>query len=245
MNKNNLIILITGGVGILGRKMADYLHNQGNEIYVFDKIPKGGIESSFIKGLSGYFECDLSKPEEIEACFDELIKQTKRIDVLINNASVRQFKNLGDFQTIDVSKNLSVDFIAPVILINLCLTIMKKNSFGRIISISSISAYRGYSKGSLYCSSKRALIAINESLSKELKKFDGTITSNIICPGSFSKSDGTILLGKSFITDSVLTKVNYIIHSKINGRTLNVFSFRYKLMESLRFLKRAVQMLIR
>jgi 3-hydroxybutyrate dehydrogenase len=244
MNENSLIILLTGGAGGLGRKIAEHLYNRGYSVYVFDKVLKVEIEPSFLRMLAGYTGCDLSNTDELEACMGTLINQTERIDVLINNASVRQFKKLSDFDTNEIQRNIDADFLAPVILSNLCLPIMKKNNFGRIINISSISAYKGYSAGSLYCSSKRALITFSESLGKELNNLRGTVTVNTICPGSFSKADGTILKNHRRITDSILVNIGRIIQSEENGRIINVFTFQNKLMESLRFIKQAFQTLI-
>ncbi len=157
MNEKPLKVLITGGTRGLGRKIAEHLCKQGHEVYVFSKTNKTEIDPVYSSILAGYFQCDLSNIDEIEECFGILIKESERIDVLINNATVRQFKKLEEFQTSEIQRNINVDFLAPVILANLCFLVLKENNFGRIINISSISSYKVYSTGSLYCSSKNAL----------------------------------------------------------------------------------------
>ena len=119
---------------------------------------------------------------------------------------------------------------------------MKKNGFGRIINISSISAYKVYDTGSLYCSSKRALIAFTEALGKELEPLNGSVTVNAICPDSFSRIDGTGLKNYDLITGSVLADIERIIKSRSNGTTISVFTFKHKIRERLRFLKQAIFM---
>ncbi len=232
-------VLITGGAGVLGRKIAEDLLAKGHGVFVLDKAmaKTTGQAAEFIR-------CDLGNQDDLSACFNELITRAGRVDVLINCASVRQFKMLADFTPTEIRQNIQVDFIAPVILANLCLPRMEKNNFGRIINISSISAYSGFSTGSLYCSSKNALITLGESLGKELKKTNGSVTINTICPGSFSKTDGTTLQSFPRITGSIVDTVDRIIHSGMNGRVINIFSFQNKLMESLRFLLKAFQMII-
>ncbi len=208
------------------------------------KTNKTEIDPVYSSILAGYFQCDLSNIDEIEECFGILIKESERIDVLINNATVRQFKKLEEFQTSEIQRNINVDFLAPVILANLCLLIMKENNFGRIINISSISSYKVYSTGSLYCSSKSALNSFSEILSKELIKLDGTITVNTLCPDSFSKINGTLLKNYHWIMDSILSDIDRIIKSGSNRIIVNEITFKHRLSESFRFIKRAFRILI-
>jgi 3-hydroxybutyrate dehydrogenase len=244
MNRGKLKVLITGGARGLGREMAENMVRHGHEVHVFDKTKKSEIDKSYFSLLTGYTECDLSDINELEAGFETLISHIDRIDVLINNASVRQGKKLGEFQTGEIQRNINVDFLAPIVLSNLCLPVMKRNNFGRIINISSISAYKVYSPGSLYCSSKRALISFGESLSKELISLRGDVTVNTICPDSFSNPDGTMLKNRHDIPRSVLANIDRLIQSNSNGLVINVFTFRHKLRESLRFIKSAFHMLL-
>jgi len=245
MGKRTLKILLTGGTRGLGRKIAEHLCKQGHEVYVISKTKKTEIDPTYYSILAGYIECDLNNLNELERCFRTLIDHIEWIDVLINNAAVRQFsKKLDEFQTSEIQHNINVDFIAPIILSNLCLPIMKSNNFGRIINISSIGAYKVFSTCSLYCSSKRALIAFSESLSKELEYLRGALTVNTICPDSFSTVGGTPKKDYRLITDSVLVNIDRFIKTGSNGIVINAFTFKHKLRESLRFIKRAIQMLI-
>lgn len=245
MPEISLKILITGGTRGLGRKIAESLFIRGHEVYVFSKTNRTGIDHSFLSTLAGYTECDLSKTGEIEERFRELIDQTKRIDVLINNAAVRQFnKTVGNFSINEIQENINVNLAAPVILANLCLPVMKRNNFGRIINISSIGAYKAFATGSLYCSSKSALNFFSESLGKEIKGLKGAVTVNTICPDSFSKMNGTILKNYQRITNCILADIDRIIRSESNGKVYNEFTFRHRIRESLRFMKRAIRMLI-
>ena len=239
-----LSILVTGGAGGLGRKICEYFHNCGHKIFVFDKVSKNEIDPAFLLLLSGYFQCDLSNLMELIECFNILMEKTQQVDVLINNVSVRQFKYLDDFQLSEIEKNIHVDFICPVILSRLCLSKMKKNNFGRIINISSISALQGYRTGSLYCSSKHALITFTESLSSELTHLNGAITINTICPDSFSKVNEMVLINHRSTINLILANINRLINSSKNGRIISIFTYQNRLLEIIRYMKRAIQILI-
>jgi NAD(P)-dependent dehydrogenase (short-subunit alcohol dehydrogenase family) len=239
---NRLKILITGGTRGLGRRIAENLIRQGHEIYIIGRTAKEDIDGSYLSALTDYIECDLSNIKELEAAFGILINRTGRIDVLVNNAAVRKSNTLGNFQTDEIQYTLNVDFIAPVILSNLCVPVMKRNNFGRIINISSISAFNVYRTGSLYCSSKRALITFSDTLSKELTVLKGAVTVNTICPDSFSSLNGTRGKNYQWITESVLYNIDKIINSGSNGKVIKVFTFKHKMMERLQFIRQALFM---
>ena len=90
--ENRLTVVVTGGSRGLGRKIAGYLANQGYSVFVMAKTPKNEIEPTYLSTLTDYLECDLSNTGAIEKTVAELIAKTGRIDVLINNATVREFK---------------------------------------------------------------------------------------------------------------------------------------------------------
>lgn len=240
---NSLKILITGGTRGLGRKIAEKLISQGHEIYIVGKTPAKEIDQSYLSVVTAYIECDMSNIKELETAVLSLINKTGRIDVLVNNAAVRKSDRLGSFQTDEIQRSINVDFMSPVVLSNLCLPLMKRNNFGRIINISSISAYHVYSSGTLYCSSKRALIIFSESLSKELRVLNGAVTVNTICPDSFSSLNGAQEKNYHWIAESVLKNIEKIINSESNGRVIRVFTFKHKLRARLRSIKEALFML--
>jgi NAD(P)-dependent dehydrogenase (short-subunit alcohol dehydrogenase family) len=238
---NKLKILITGGTRCLGREMAMHLIQQGHKVYIIGHINK--IDPDYREVLAGFAECDLSIPDQVENAFRRILTQTGTIDVLINNAAVRKFnKMLDEFSVSEILKSIHVDFFTPVLLTNLCLPVMKRNNFGRIINISSIAASKAFAKGTLYCSSKKALITFAEALNLELKSCNGSVTMNTISPDSFSRTDGTIIKGRKWIIDSILSNIDNIIISNESGRVINVFTFKHKIRERLRYFKQALFM---
>jgi NAD(P)-dependent dehydrogenase (short-subunit alcohol dehydrogenase family) len=238
--ENSLKILITGGTRGLGRRIAENLIGQGHEIYITGKTAKEEIDQSYLSVITDYLECDMSNIKALDAAIRILINKIGRIDVLINNAVVRESNMVGNFHTDEIQNTFNVDLISAVVLSNLCLPFMKRNNFGRIINISSISAYNVYKTGSLYCSSKRALITFSETLSKELTGLNGAVTVNTICPDSFSSLNGTREKNYQRITESVLSNIENFINSKSNGKVISIFTFKHKIKERLRCIGQAL-----
>lgn len=90
---------------------------------------------------------------------------------------------------------LSINLKAPIYLMHSAIPHMKKNKFGRVINIGSISGVMGEAYASMYSATKAGLIGLSKSTGLELAEFG--ITVNTINPGWVDTE-----LGKSSIEDS-------------------------------------------
>ena len=90
---------------------------------------------------------------------------------------------------------LSINLKAPIYLMHSAIPHMKKNKFGRVINIGSISGVMGEAYASMYSATKAGLIGLSKATGLELAEFG--ITVNTINPGWVDTE-----LGKSSIEDS-------------------------------------------
>jgi NAD(P)-dependent dehydrogenase (short-subunit alcohol dehydrogenase family) len=202
------VVLITGGARGLGRTLAEFFTASGAKVIVLDRLDPQNLPTPFYLSLFHYEQIDLANNSALESVFQAILQKTdKRLDVLINNAWPRDFKNFESFSTTEISTFLDSSLKASFLLTNWAIPLMKQGGFGRIIQISSRSAFKGYSTGSLYCSTKMALIAFHESLSRELIRMDANIGILTICPDSFSTSVGTVSSEKEWIARSVCSRI--------------------------------------
>lgn len=181
-------ILVTGASRGIGKTIAKSLQSYGN-VYVTarneEKLKEFGNEM--------YFVCDLSKE-------DDLIKlgefiQEKGIDILVNNAGNYTYCGIEDTEISKLNEILSINLKAPIYLMHSAVPHMKKNSFGRVINIGSISGVMGEAYASMYSATKAGLIGLSKATGLELAEFG--ITVNTINPGWVDTE-----LGKSSIEDS-------------------------------------------
>lgn len=181
-------ILVTGASRGIGKTIAKSLQSYGN-VYVTarneEKLKEFGNEM--------YFVCDLSKE-------DDLIKlgefiQEKGIDILVNNAGNYTYCGIEDTEISKLNEILSINLKAPIYLIHSATPHMKKNRFGRVINIGSISGVMGEAYASMYSATKAGLIGLSKATGLELAEFG--ITVNTINPGWVDTE-----LGKSSIEDS-------------------------------------------
>lgn len=181
-------ILVTGASRGIGKTIAKSLQSYGN-VYVTARNEERLKEF----GNEMYFVCDLSKE-------DDLIKlgefiQEKGIDILVNNAGNYTYCGIEDTEISKLNEILSINLKAPIYLMHSAIPHMKKNRFGRVINIGSISGVMGEAYASMYSATKAGLIGLSKATGLELAEFG--ITVNTINPGWVDTE-----LGKSSIEDS-------------------------------------------
>ena len=146
-----------------------------------------------IYGNEMYFVCDLSKEEDLLKLGDFI--QEKKIEILVNNAGEYTYCGIEDTEISKLNEMLSINLKAPIYLMHSAIPHMKKNKFGRVINIGSISGVMGEAYASMYSATKAGLIGLSKATGLELAEFG--ITVNTINPGWVDTE-----LGKSSIEDS-------------------------------------------
>ena len=105
------------------------------------------------------------------------------VDVLVNNAAVKEGGSLVDIPEENLRNQFEVNTFAPVLLTQEFARKMIKNNKGRIVNVSSVSGLMADPLSGPYCGSKFALEAFSESLSKELQEFNIEVAT--INPGPY------------------------------------------------------------
>ena len=181
-------ILVTGASRGIGKTIAKSLQSYGN-VYVTarneEKLKEFGNEM--------YFVCDLSKEEDLLKLGDFI--EEKKIDILVNNAGEYTYCGIEDTEISKLNEMLSINLKAPIYLMHSAIPHMKKNKFGRVINIGSISGVMGEAYAGMYSATKAGLIGLSKATGLELAEFG--ITVNTINPGWVDTE-----LGKSSIEDS-------------------------------------------
>lgn len=181
-------ILVTGASRGIGKTIAKSLQSYGN-VYVTarndEKLKEFGNEM--------YFVCDLSKEKDLLKLGDFI--QEKKIDILVNNAGEYTYCGIENTEISKLNEMLAINLKAPIYLMHSAIPHMKKNKFGRVINIGSISGVMGEAYASMYSATKAGLIGLSKATGLELAEFG--ITVNTINPGWVDTE-----LGKSSIEDS-------------------------------------------
>ena len=111
----------------------------------------------------------------------ELCEKIKDIDVLILNASLQYRTPWQEITTEACYEQLNCNFVSSMMLIQASVENMRKNKWGRIVTIGSVQEAKPHPDMLVYSASKAAQTNMMQSLSLQLAK-DG-ITVNNLAPG--------------------------------------------------------------
>ena len=142
-------------------------------------------------------QLDMTKPAELKAAVEKILKAFGRIDILVNNAGIGYFASMEESKEEEVRKMFEVNFFGLTALTQLVLPTMRKQKSGHIINVSSIGGLVGFPAVSFYNATKFAVAGLSEALAKETAHLGISVT--IVCPSGFR----TDWAGRSANEDSV------------------------------------------
>lgn len=181
------IILITGASRGIGRDIAKTLSKDSNNMVIanYNKSEKEAIElKENLKndGISiEIIKADVSKRNEAKEMVQEVLNKYGKIDVLINNAGISQYKLFNDITDEEWDNIINTNLKSAFMVTQEAVRNMINNKEGCIINISSIWGVAGASMEVAYSTSKAGLIGLTKSLAKELGP--SNIRVNAIAPG--------------------------------------------------------------
>ncbi|MCY8234604.1 SDR family NAD(P)-dependent oxidoreductase [Priestia endophytica] len=181
------IVTGSGSKKGIGRTIALTLAKQGAAVVVAD-LNADGIQDTVqtIQNAGGKalgVELNVISKESVDAMVETVLNEYGRIDILVNNAGISQKVTVEDMTVEDMTKVFNVNMFGLFLCTQAVLEPMKKQKFGRIVSLSSVSAKRGGGVfgGAHYSASKAAVLGFSKNLAREVA-VEG-ITVNCVAPG--------------------------------------------------------------
>ena len=175
-------VLVTGSSRGIGRAIALRLAKDGYFVYVHaaGNIEKAKETAEIITKNGGKAEvvtADLCDIKQTQA----LANRVGDIDALILNASLQYRTPWAEISVDACYEQLNCNFVSSMLLIQSSVPNMKKNGWGRIVTIGSVQEAKPHPDMLVYSASKAAQTNMMQSLSLQLAR-DG-ITVNNVAPG--------------------------------------------------------------
>jgi short-subunit dehydrogenase len=184
------VILITGASAGIGAGLAKFLadrylgirlvlaaRNVEKLAHVAELCSKAGAEVLIVP-------TDMAQVEQVQALAKKALDRFGRVDILVNNAGYGQMGPIELIPPDAVQRQLQVNVLGAIALIQALIPIMRDQGGGRIINVSSLAGKIAFPFGGLYSASKCALEAVSDSLRRELTPFN--IRVSVIEPGPVS-----------------------------------------------------------
>lgn len=181
-------ILYTGAAGGLGLETTLNFLRAGARVVAIDHDPKkideleSKAKAESLSGLSIHV-LDLSDLSALRPALEMISQEVGGFDVVINNAAIYPSKSFENYTLEEMQKVQHVNVDAGIVCVQVALPHMRKQGWGRIINIASVTAYGGWALLSPYVQSKGALIGLARAWAREFGA-DG-ITVNAVSPGAF------------------------------------------------------------
>ena len=178
--------MVTGGGQGLGAATAVLLARAGANVVINYFSDPEGINARRAKetvaGIGGSalaLEADVRNPQALDGIFRAAIERFGGLDIVVNNAGILRDRSIKKMMPEEwqgvIDTNLTGVF-------NVCkLAAEKLSDGGRIVNLSSISAFQGFFGQSNYAAAKAGVVALTKVLSRELAR--RRINVNAVAPG--------------------------------------------------------------
>ena len=180
------VAVVTGAGRNIGRAIAMHLAAAGASVVVNARSNRAEADAVVAEiaaagGKAIAVLADVGDAAAVEAMAQAALKAFGRIDILVNNASLRREKPIDEMSYADWREIMDATLDSAFHGVHACLPAMKKNG-GTIINIGGMSAHIG-SKGRAHVmTAKAGVVGFTRGLAHDLGVYH--ITANCVVPGA-------------------------------------------------------------
>jgi 3-oxoacyl-[acyl-carrier protein] reductase len=178
-------VVVTGGSRGLGLAIARRLAASGYGVVAVARKMSDQLTAAMRErtgtGSIDFVAFDLADTKAIPELARTLRKQFGPVYGLVNNAALGTDGLLANMKNSQIEELLRVNTLAPVILSKYVVRSMMADGGGRIVNVTSIIGFTGYSGLSVYGATKASMIGFTRSLAREVGRLG--INVNAVAPG--------------------------------------------------------------
>jgi 2-hydroxycyclohexanecarboxyl-CoA dehydrogenase len=179
------VAVVTGGAGGIGRAVCQQLALDGADVAVWDTDLAGAQETADLLKANGRralaCQTNVASTSSIAAAIARTREELGPATILVNNAAMTGGVLFDDLSEELWDRMIEVDLKGPFLCIKAVLQDMLAAGWGRIINITSSSAYLGSPGMAHYVAAKGGLAAFTRALAMEYAA--SGITVNSVPPG--------------------------------------------------------------
>ena len=180
-------VIVTGGSRGLGLSVVRKLAAEGYHAIAVARHNNTQLESAinhgkqFGPGALDFVPYDLGEIQGIAELVRKLRKEFGPIYGLVNNAAIGSSGVLATMRNSEIERIIRVNTLSPIVLTKYVVRNMMADGTGRIVNISSIIGFTGYSGLCAYAATKAALMGFTRSLAREVGRVG--VNVNAVAPG--------------------------------------------------------------
>jgi 2-hydroxycyclohexanecarboxyl-CoA dehydrogenase len=180
--------LITGGAAGIGAAIAELFCAEGAAVTLIDvdatKLAQtcAAIKKNLPDARVAHFTANVADADAAHAAVAHTLAAHGQLDILVNNAAMRNNTSVADATPEDWQAVLGVNLMGAANYCRAALPALRKRGNASIVNVSSCYAVTGRKGMGLYDATKAGLLALTRTLAHEEAAHG--IRVNAICPGS-------------------------------------------------------------
>ena len=180
-------VVVTGGSRGLGLGIARTLCAAGHDVIAVARRKSGALDEAMSQPASNgagalhFVPFDLGCIAELPQLVKQIRDRYGPIFGLVNNAGIGTSGVLATMRDADMETLIRINTLSPLVLTKYVVRSMMTGKGGRIVNISSIVSFTGFSGLSVYSATKSSLTGFTRSLAREVGSLG--ITVNAVAPG--------------------------------------------------------------
>ena len=205
-NITDKVVAITGGYGVLGTAIGQYLAQNGATVILIGRNAQAGAERvadiQARGGRADFFQADVLDQAAVEQSVADIVARYSRVDALLNaaggnmaGATIGPDQTIFDLKPEDFRKVLDLNLTGTVIPTQAFLKPMAGRGKGCIVNFTSMAAFRPLTRVCGYGAAKAGITNFTAYMAAECaRKFGDGIRVNAIAPGFFITNQNRALL---------------------------------------------------
>jgi Short-chain alcohol dehydrogenase of unknown specificity len=184
----NKTILVTGATSGFGKAIAEIFAKNGYDVCITGRRAERleaiqqQLQSDY--GVIVYtLQFDVRDKKQVETAINKLKSEVDKIDILVNNAGLAAgMSSIEEGDTEDWDTMIDTNIKGLLYVTRQILPMMKERCSGHVINIGSTAGKVAYKNGNVYCATKFAVDALNQSMRIDLLPYGIKVTG--INPGA-------------------------------------------------------------
>ena len=187
----NRVVLVSGASTGIGLATVTRLASEGATVYAGRR--SAGLDGEL--GAATAIQLDVTSEDDWRIAIDAILEREGRLDVLVNNAGIRESGGLEETTLEQWHRLIDVNLTSIFIGCRTAVPAIRKAGGGAIVNVGSITGIRGTENMVAYSASKSGIVSMTSSLALDLVK--DNIRVNAACPAAIRTRMVTSWLGSA------------------------------------------------